>query len=98
MHIIMLPRLDSQELVAPLYLEFAHLLEASTFSGDVNYQYSARLAVATDNSVYQQLPQLVLHPRSKQDIQLLAQLADEEAFKDITFSARGGALALTDKV
>ena len=86
----MLPRLDHQSLISPLYKAFAETLTEQHFSGDINCQYGARLAVATDNSVYQQLPQLVLHPRSKQDIQLIAKLADSEKFQAIKFSARGG--------
>jgi (R)-2-hydroxyglutarate dehydrogenase len=86
----MLPRLDHQELVATLYQEFAAEIKVQRFSGDINMQYSARLAVATDNSIYQQLPQLVLHPRSKQDIQLITTLANDKQFKAIKFSARGG--------
>ncbi len=86
----MLPRLDDQELVTPLYQNFAQKLYQQRFTGDINRQYSARLAVATDNSVYQRLPQLVLHPRSKQDIQLITKLSNEVQFNDIKFSARGG--------
>ncbi|WDD96710.1 FAD-binding and (Fe-S)-binding domain-containing protein [Thalassomonas actiniarum] len=86
----MLPRLDHQDLVSPLFQEFARLLSEQPFTGDINCQYSARLAVATDNSVYQQLPQLVVHPRSKQDIQLIARLASDSRFDSIKFSARGG--------
>ncbi|MEW6984515.1 FAD-binding and (Fe-S)-binding domain-containing protein [Colwelliaceae bacterium 6471] len=86
----MLPRLDHLELVSPLYQQFAQQLSALHFTGDINCQYSARLAVATDNSVYQQLPQLVLHPRVKQDIQLLSRLASKDEFQAIKFSARGG--------
>lgn len=86
----MLPRLDHLEIVAPLYQEFAHLLQLTPFKGEINAQYGARLAVATDNSIYQQLPQLVLHPRCRQDIQVIVKLANEEKFNDIKFSARGG--------
>ena len=86
----MLPRLDPQTLVAPLYQEFAQLLETEQFTGDINCSYGSRLSVATDNSVYQQLPQLVLHPRHKADIQLIVQLAGKTQFNEIKFSARGG--------
>ncbi|ARD45830.1 FAD-binding and (Fe-S)-binding domain-containing protein [Colwellia sp. PAMC 21821] len=86
----MLPRLSPQELVSPLYQEFAKILATKHFSGDINFQYSARLAHATDNSIYQQLPQLVLHPRSKQDIQIITLLGSEDKFNAIKFSARGG--------
>ncbi len=86
----MLPRLAAQSLLEPLYQEFTQTLTSQQFTGDINSQYGARLAVATDNSVYQQLPQLVVHPRTKADIQLLAKLASAETFQSIKFSARGG--------
>ena len=86
----MLPKLAPQELVSPLYQEYAKTLATKRFTGDINFQYGARLAHATDNSVYQQLPQLVLHPRSKQDIQLISALGNEQRFTGIKFSARGG--------
>ena len=86
----MLPRLSPQELVAPLYQDFAKILATKGFSGDINFQYSARLAHATDNSIYQQLPQLVLHPRCIKDIQIIALLGSEEKYNEIKYSARGG--------
>ncbi len=86
----MLPRLEPQFSVSPLYQQFAEQLRSTSFSGDINYTYSARLAVATDNSVYQQIPQLVLHPKSISDIQALTTLASTTEFNEIKFSARGG--------
>lgn len=86
----MLPRIDHQTHLSPLYNNFVNSLKAKGFTGDVNASYSARLAVATDNSIYQQLPQLVIHPRRKQDIILLTKTASEDNFKEIRFSARGG--------
>ncbi|MFT5635525.1 MAG: FAD/FMN-containing dehydrogenase/Fe-S oxidoreductase [Cognaticolwellia sp.] len=86
----MLPRLSPQELVSPRYQEFAKILATKHFTGDINFQYSARLAHATDNSIYQQLPQLVLHPRSQKDIQIVTLLGNEDKFNEIKFSARGG--------
>ncbi|MBJ6907664.1 FAD-binding oxidoreductase, partial [Vibrio cholerae] len=64
----MLPRLHSQTDVDPLVLRFLKELEQAGFTGDIESQYSSRLAVATDNSVYQQLPQAVVHPRTTQDV------------------------------
>lgn len=86
----MLPRIDHQTHLPPLYDNFVHSLQAKNFTGDINASYGARLAVATDNSVYQQLPQLVINPRSQQDIIILAKTASEEVFSEIKFSARGG--------
>lgn len=86
----MLPRLDPQSTISPLYQAFTQQLNQSAFTGDINCSYGARLAVATDNSIYQQLPQLVLHPRTKADVQLIARLSSEAKYADIKFSARGG--------
>ncbi|MBL0710623.1 MAG: FAD-binding oxidoreductase [Colwellia sp.] len=86
----MLPRIDHQTHLPPLYHHFKQALTNRNFTGDISAKYSTRLSVATDNSVYQQLPQLVINPRSQQDIVLLAKTASEEQFSNIKFSARGG--------
>ena len=86
----MLPLLSHQQTLEPIYLAFLDALENSSFSGDIDRRYSARLAQATDNSVYQFLPQSVLYPKSTQDVQLMLQLAAKDEFKKVTFSARGG--------
>lgn len=86
----MLPRLDVQSDIDPTLMVFLQQLEAKGFAGDIDTAYSSRLAVATDNSVYQLLPQAVLLPKSTQDIVLINQLANQEAFLSITFSPRGG--------
>ncbi|NOI15580.1 D-2-hydroxyglutarate dehydrogenase YdiJ [Vibrio hepatarius] len=86
----MLPRLHSQSDVDPVVLSFLEELKASGFSGDIESQYSSRLAVATDNSVYQQLPQAVVHPKSTQDVVLIGKLSTKSNYERITFSPRGG--------
>ncbi len=86
----MLPRIDHQTHLPAIFENFVTALKAKNFTGDISAKYSARLAVATDNSVYQQLPQLVINPRTQQDIILLAQTASEEKYGEIKFSARGG--------
>ncbi|NOH61520.1 FAD-binding and (Fe-S)-binding domain-containing protein [Vibrio sp. RE88] len=86
----MLPRLHSQSDVDPVVLSFLEELRQSGFSGDIESQYSSRLAVATDNSVYQQLPQSVVHPKSTQDVALIGKLSSQSQYERITFSPRGG--------
>ncbi|MCS0219607.1 FAD-binding oxidoreductase, partial [Vibrio alginolyticus] len=86
----MLPRLHSQTDVDPLVLSFLKELEHAGFTGDIESQYSSRLAVATDNSVYQQLPQSVVHPKTTEDVSLLGKLSNKEKYERITFSPRGG--------
>ncbi|MDX2367371.1 MAG: FAD-binding and (Fe-S)-binding domain-containing protein [Colwellia sp.] len=86
----MLPRIDHQTHLSPLYERFVASLKNNGFTGDINASYSARLSVATDNSVYQQLPKLVIHPRTKQDIVVLTETSNEDQYSEIKFSARGG--------
>ena len=86
----MIPRLNIQDGITPVYHTFLEALIAAGFAGDVESSYSSRLAVATDNSVYQWLPQAVLFPRSSADLVLLTTLAREPKFREIRFTARGG--------
>ena len=71
----MLPRLYSQPDVHPLVLSFLKDLKSGCFEDDIESQYSNRLAVATDNSVYQQLPQALVDLKSTQNIVLLSKLS-----------------------
>ncbi|MGL4714164.1 MAG: FAD-binding oxidoreductase, partial [Shewanella sp.] len=86
----MLPLLSHQQTLEPVYLAYLDALQQSAFCGDIDKRYSARLVQATDNSVYQFLPQAVLYPKHQQDIQIALTLAATDAFRSVTFSARGG--------
>lgn len=86
----MLPRIAQNAPLTQLYIDFLEALKAARFAGDIASDYASRLAVATDNSVYQVLPQAVLFPKSESDIQQLFQLASEARYKDVRFSPRGG--------
>ncbi|WP_394147906.1 FAD-binding and (Fe-S)-binding domain-containing protein [Shewanella atlantica] len=88
--IVNLPKLSHEQTLEPIYLAFLSALEQSDFSGDIDKRYSARLAQATDNSVYQFLPQAVIYPRSQKDICLILKLANSSEFAKVVFSARGG--------
>ncbi|WPC73000.1 D-2-hydroxyglutarate dehydrogenase YdiJ [Vibrio porteresiae] len=86
----MLPRLHHQSDIDPVVLTYLHELEAAGFTGDIETQYSSRFSVATDNSVYQQLPQAVIHPRTTEDVSLIGKISSKPNFSAITFSPRGG--------
>lgn len=70
--------------------KFLQELKASGFNGKIGTDYATRLVNATDNSVYQVLPQAVLTPTDEQDVQAIFKLAAKTSFHDIHFSARGG--------
>lgn len=86
----MIPRIANLTKVEGIYLKFLEELAASGFSGDVESRYSARLLCATDNSVYQRMPQAVVFPKSKQDVSILFKTASLPKFKAIVFAPRGG--------
>lgn len=86
----MLPRLHLNTDVDPVVVCFLDELKTAGFSGDIESQYSSRLAVATDNSVYQQLPQAVVHPRTTQDVILIGKISSNPKYDRVTFSPRGG--------
>lgn len=86
----MIPRLDKINATQQRYLNFIERLKAEGFAGDLNPDYANRIVLATDNSIYQVLPQGVIYPRSIADLQLVARLADQPEFQDVVLSARGG--------
>ena len=66
-----LPRVVPQQSLLTHYQTYLEQLASTAFTGDVEYSYASRLAVATDNSVYQKLPQAVVFPKSVADMQVL---------------------------
>jgi FAD/FMN-containing dehydrogenase/Fe-S oxidoreductase len=85
-----LPRLTPQAMLDPIVDTFSKCLYESGFEGDIELNYASRLSVATDNSVYQILPQGVLFPKHTQDVALIGQLSSQDEFIKIGFTPRGG--------
>ncbi len=86
----MIPKLNPELALDASIVAFSKALVAAGFSGDIETSYGSRLAVATDNSVYQALPQAVLLPKSTEDLVILTSLAQTSSFSHIKFSPRGG--------
>jgi (R)-2-hydroxyglutarate dehydrogenase len=89
----MLPRIAPEFIIDPLYRAYLDALEQTAFSGDIRHDYASRLAVATDNSIYQVIPQAVIFPKNTADISLALTLGTQERFQKIKFSPRGGGVA-----
>ncbi|MEC5319787.1 FAD-binding and (Fe-S)-binding domain-containing protein [Brenneria populi subsp. brevivirga] len=86
----MIPQISqSPGLVQPV-LNFLEALKQHGFTGDTATNYADRLTMATDNSIYQLLPDAVVFPRSTADVAILTRLAAEECFHSLTFTPRGG--------
>jgi FAD/FMN-containing dehydrogenase/Fe-S oxidoreductase len=86
----MIPRIDQTSPLQSLYLAFIDRLRASGFAGDLNPDYATRTVLATDNSIYQVLPQGVIYPKNVGDIVTLAKLSQLPEFTGIVLSPRGG--------
>ncbi len=86
----MIPRIDQTSAVQALYLSFIDRLKTSGFTGDLNPDYATRTVLATDNSIYQVLPQGVIYPKSNADLSLVAKLSQLPEFNSIILSPRGG--------
>jgi FAD/FMN-containing dehydrogenase/Fe-S oxidoreductase len=86
----MIPQISQAPGVVQLVLNFLQALEQQGFTGDTATRYADRLTMATDNSIYQLLPDAVVFPRSTADVALLSRIADEERFRTLIFTPRGG--------
>lgn len=86
----MIPQISQAPGVIQLVLDFLEALKSNGFTGDVTTTYADRLTMATDNSVYQLLPDAVLFPIATSDVALIARLAGQERFKTLVFTPRGG--------
>ena len=86
----MIPKLNHLSPVQAHYLDFLNALKQTKFSGDICPDYAHRTVLASDNSVYQVLPQGVVFPKSTNDLIELCTLVSEPEYHDIVLSPRGG--------
>lgn len=86
----MIPKLNPELALDASVVAFTKALVNAGFTGDIETSYASRLAVATDNSVYQALPQAVLLPRCTDDLVIMTSLAQTSSFSHLKFSPRGG--------
>ena len=86
----MIPRIDQTSPLQSLYLSFIDRLRTHGFQGDLSPDYATRTVLATDNSIYQVLPQGVIYPKNAADIVMLTKLSQLPEFTGIVLSPRGG--------
>ena len=86
----MIPRISEAPHLNKLVIEFIHELQEQGFTGDNGTSYAERLSMATDNSIYQLLPQAIVFPRSSADVQILTRVAGQEKYRTLSFTPRGG--------
>jgi FAD/FMN-containing dehydrogenase/Fe-S oxidoreductase len=86
----MIPSLSSTSPIQQRYLHFIETLKTYGFAGDLCPDYASRTVLATDNSLYQVLPQGVIYPKNIDDLVTLTELSNMTQFHDIVLSPRGG--------
>lgn len=86
----MIPSIRETSPVQAQYLAFIEALKACGFEGDLNPDYANRTVLATDNSIYQVLPQGVIYPKNTADLVRIAELSNLKQFNDVVLSPRGG--------
>jgi FAD/FMN-containing dehydrogenase len=85
-----LPRLHAALGPESAYAAFLAELRLRGFEGDIAPGEADRTVLATDNSIYQLLPQAALFPRTTQDLVRIARVGTEPRFASIRFAPHGG--------
>lgn len=86
----MIATITQQDAATELVANYLNTIKNQGFTGDTDASYATRLTASTDNSIYQQLPQGVIFPKSEKDIQIALQTASHDPFLSLTFGPRGG--------
>lgn len=87
---VMIEVIDQKDTLSPLAEAFLAELKTTHYSGEIDISYATRIVTATDNSIYQALPQGILFPKTSQDIQQIFSLANQSKYQQIKFTPRGG--------
>ncbi|XQF93997.1 hypothetical protein ACOBV9_21665 (plasmid) [Pseudoalteromonas espejiana] len=69
----MIATITQQDAATELVANYLSTIKNQGFSGDTDASYATRLTASTDNSIYQQIPQGVIFPKTEKDIQLALQ-------------------------
>lgn len=76
--------------LAQHYRQFLAALAAAGFEGEISQRHADRTVLATDNSIYQRLPQAVVFPKHADDVVRLATLMDRDEHRRVVLAPRGG--------
>ncbi|AXA34208.1 FAD-binding and (Fe-S)-binding domain-containing protein [Francisella adeliensis] len=85
-----LPVLNISNKLNQLIDLFINDLRQDGFRGDLHEDYASRISTSMDNSVYMVVPELVVFPRSKSDVEIVFKLASLEKYREMKFAPRGG--------
>ena len=86
----MIPRLKRVHPISSRYCSFLRELRKTGFEGEIKSDLPTRLVNATDNSIYQMIPQAALFPRHKRDILRIVRLMNRDRHRTVKIVPRGG--------
>jgi len=86
----MIPAITETSNTQILYSDFIKALKKAGFKGELCLDYANRTVLATDNSIYQVIPQGVIYPKHIEDLMILTKLSSDEDYCDIVLRPRGG--------
>lgn len=86
----MIATISQQDAATDLVATYLKTITKQGFTGDTDASYASRLTAATDNSIYQQIPQGIIFPKIEKDIQIALQTASHDPYLSLTFGPRGG--------
>ena len=86
----MIARLTPPDPQKATYDAFLNALQVAGFRGEIARDHGDRTVLATDNSIYQRLPQAAVFPLDEQDVTILARLAAEPVHRAVVLTPRGG--------
>lgn len=72
------------------YRDFLAAVQAAGFEGEVSTDHASRTVLATDNSIYQRLPQAIIYPTHAKDVALVAGLLARTEYQNVVLTPRGG--------
>lgn len=79
----MIARIPTPAAPAAPYLAFLDALRSAGFRGEIARDHASRTVMATDNSIYQRLPQAAVFPLDADDVAKVAALMAEPRFRPI---------------
>ncbi|VVP00275.1 hypothetical protein PS850_02829 [Pseudomonas fluorescens] len=86
----MIARLLPPDTHKTAYDAFLDALQVAGFQGEIARNHGDRTVLATDNSIYQRLPQAAVFPRDERDVAILSRLAASPAHSAVVLTPRGG--------
>ena len=85
-----IPHLPSHRPCSPEVARYLDDLSERSFKGEVARDLARRLVGATDNSVYQLLPEAIVYPRDRLDVKRALTLLESAEHQDVRLAPRGG--------